>query len=271
MSEIKNKIILITGGASGIGKLLGLRLISLGAKKLIIWDINEENLDKTKKEFNDKGFQVDTYCVDLSNLEQIIKTAQRTISENSAIDILINNAGIVVGKYFADHSHSEIDQTISVNTTALMHVTLELLPLMLKNNSGHIVNVASAAGYVSNPKMSVYCASKWAVIGWSDSLRIEMKKLCKNILVTTVTPYYINTGMFRGVKSHPLLPILSPEKAVDIISNGILKNKVFIRMPFLIKITPLVKGLLPVKFFDFFVGKVLKVYKTMDDFQGHEK
>lgn len=92
-----------------------------------------------------------------------------------------------------------------------MHIALELLPEMILRGSGHIVNIASAAGFVSNPKMSVYVASKFAVVGWSDSLRLEMERNKTGVHVSTVTPYYIDTGMFAGVKT--LIPILKPEYA----------------------------------------------------------
>jgi short-subunit dehydrogenase len=149
-----------------------------------------------------------------------------------------------------------------------MHITLEFLPDMLKQNSGHLINIASAAGMVANPQMSVYCASKWAVIGWSDSVRLEMKKLKKQVKVTTVTPYYINTGMFDGVKS--LIPIQNPEKATRKIIKGIERNRAFVRVPLIIYTLPLIKGLLPTIMFDWFVGKVLGVYKTMEHFKGRD-
>jgi hypothetical protein len=147
-----------------------------------------------------------------------------------------------------------------------MHLTLELLPSMTGRGSGHIVNIASAAGLVANPRMSVYCASKWAVIGWSDSLRLEMERLRTGVRVTTVTPFYINTGMFAGVRS--VIPILEPEEAVRRILRGVARNRVFVRMPGIIYLLPLVRGLLPLRAFDWFVGTVLGVYKTMNGFKG---
>ncbi|MDA1382144.1 SDR family NAD(P)-dependent oxidoreductase [Plesiomonas shigelloides subsp. oncorhynchi] len=98
-----------------------------------------------------------------------------------------------------------MNQTLAINTNALMHICREFLPGMLEKGEGRIVNIASAAGMVSNPKMSVYCGSKWAVIGWSDSVRLELEMAgYRNIKVTTVTLSYIDTGMFAGVKA-PLL------------------------------------------------------------------
>jgi len=269
MTKFANKTILITGGASGIGKIMANKILKLGASNMILWDINKPNIDSTVEEFKNQGFAVHSYIVDVADTEQIKQTALAVKTKFGKIDILINNAGIVVGKYFHEHTHTDIDRSMQINTTALMHITLEFLFDMIEKDNGHIVNIASAAGLISNPKMSVYCASKWAAIGWSDSLRIELERITKNVKVTTVTPYYISTGMFDGVKS-PIIPIVKPEKAADKIIRGILKNKLFVRMPWLVYTLPFIKGILPVRWFDFIVGKGFSVYKTMEEFKGRQ-
>lgn len=157
---------------------------------------------------------------------------------------------------------------MNINISALMHITLEFLNDMIEKGEGHIVNIASAAGMVSNPKMSIYNASKWAAIGWSDSLRLELELISKNIKVTTVTPYYISTGMFDGVKS-PIIPIVKPETAANKIIKAIKKNRIFIRMPWLVYTLPFIKGILPVRWFYFIIGKGFGVYKSMNEFKGH--
>ena len=139
---------------------------------------------------------------------------------------------------------------------------------MIAQKSGHICNIASSAGFISNPKMSVYAASKWAVIGWSDSLRIEMQMKKTNVNITTVTPYYINTGMFEGVKS--LIPILNPEKVAEKIIRGIEHNRIIVSMPLSMHFIRLSQGILSIKMFDWFAGSVLRIYKTMDHFVGRK-
>ena len=150
---------------------------------------------------------------------------------------------------------------MGINTNALMHNTLEFLPNMLDRDSEYIINIASAAGLAANSKISDYCASNWITIGWSDSVRLEMKKIKKQLKITTVTPYYINTGMFDGVKS--VIPTLKPDKAVRKIMRVIEKKCKFIRMPLIIYT-------LHLTIFDWFVGHVLGVYKTMDHFKGRK-
>ena len=267
MSEIKNKKALITGAASGIGKLMGKLLLQKGLHTLLIWDVNESLLQNTVDEFKQQGYNVLPYVVNVIDTESVIATAAQVKKDVGKVDILINNAGIVVGKSFNEHSHSDIDRTMVINSSALMHISKEFLPDMIAAKTGHIVNIASAAGLVSNPKMSVYVASKWAVIGWSDSLRLEMENENTNVKVTTVTPYYINTGMFDGVTSN-IIPIVDPNVAAKKIIRGIEKNKLFVRMPGSVYTLPFIKGILPTRWFDLIVGKWMGVYKSMNDFKG---
>lgn len=266
MSYFKNKKILITGGASGIGKIMGRMLLEQGAQ-VIIWDVDAINLERTRAMFSVLG-QTFVYEVDLSKDKQIVDAALQVKKEVGAVDILINNAGIVVGKYFHEHSATDVLHTMQVNANAPMLVALQFLPEMMQSNSGHICNIASSAGLVSNPRMSVYAASKWAAVGWSDSLRLEMQQLEKAVGITTVTPYYINTGMFRGVRSK--IPILQPEKVARQILKGIEKNKRYVSMPWSVPFVRMSQGLLPAGLYDWLVGGVLGMYKSMEKFEGRK-
>lgn len=268
MTKIKNRCVLITGGASGIGKLIAKRCLEARAYKVILWDINEVALVKTKSHFANLGYSVDTDIVDVSKLEDIERAAKRVKDTYTTIDILFNNAGIVVGKPFVEHSHRDITKTMAINTTALMHITQEFLPDMVDQCEGHLINIASASGLISNPNMSVYAASKWAVIGWSDSVRLEMERGNTGVKVTTVLPSYISTGMFDGVKAPLLTPILTPDYIVDKIMEGVKKNEILLQEPFMVKSVPLLKGLLPTRVFDFVAGKIFGVHNTMDSFKG---
>lgn len=268
MKCLKEKIVLITGGASGIGKIM-VRLMLERDAKVIIWDISQENIDQTISEFtNNKNL----FCfkIDISNLEQIHESAKRVKLEIGVVDVLINNAGIVIGKYFDEHSAIEIAKTMEINAIAPMHITKEFLGDMLAQNSGHICNIASSGGLISNPKMSVYASSKWALIGWSDSLRLEMKQKNKAINVTTIMPYYINTGMFDGVKSK--IPILEPEASALTIVKAIERNKKIVTIPgYIYRFTRIGQAVMSINVFDWFAGDVLGIYKTMEHFVGRKK
>jgi len=268
MKELKGKTVLITGGASGIGKIM-VRLMLERKAKVIIWDINQVSIDATISELSN-GEAIFGYQVDVSNSEQIQEIAKKVKQEIGVVDVLINNAGIVVGKYFHEHSVADVTKTMEINASAPMLVTMEFLGDMMNQNSGHICNIASSGGLVSNPKMSVYAASKWALIGWSDSLRLEMEQLNKDVNVTTIMPYYINTGMFDGVKSR--IPILEPEAAAATIVKAIERNKKMVTIPgYIYRFTRLGQAIMSIAVFDWFAGSVMGIYKTMEHFVGRKK
>ena len=273
MGKFNEKRVLITGGASGIGRLMGEMSLKKGAAALIIWDINQKGIEQTVAEFSKFG-KVVGYKVDVSDDSMVAKTYSRVKSEVGDVDILINCAGIVTGnKTFDCCTTDEIHRTININTVSPMVVALQVLPDMIKRDSGHICNIASAGGMISNPRMSIYAASKWATIGWSDSVRIELKELKSNVRITTVAPYYIDTGMFGGVKSR-ILPILKPKYAAEQIIKAIEKNRDFKMLmrwiPCPHHFVRLMQGLLPTALFDWLFGQVFGIFHTMDNFTGRK-
>ena len=269
MTKIKDCCVLITGGASGIGRIMGRMALQKGARCLIIWDINEANIASTKAEFAPLG-RVEGYVVNVADREAVVATYQRVKEECGAVDILINCAGIVTGnKTFDKQSIDEIVRTMEINSIAPMVIAQQILPDMLARNHGHICNIASAGGMISNPKMSVYAASKWAVIGWSDSVRIELAERKSKVRITTVAPFYINTGMFDGVRSR-IIPILNPVRTSRKILRAIEHNRDFRGIPFGFHFIRLCQGLLPTVVFDFLFGKCFGVYSTMDHFTGRK-
>ena len=270
---------LITGGASGIGRIMGRICLEKGASNLIVWDINQANIDKTEAELSDvkpaeagvsKG-QIHSYIVNVSDPQAIKSAYEKVKSEVGEVDILVNCAGIVRGNNtFDKQTVQDIDLTMDINANAPMYVALAVLPDMLCRDRGHICNIASAAGMLGVPKLSVYCASKWAVIGWTESMRVELKQARSHVRVTSVAPYFINTGMFDGVNSK-VFPILDPEKTAAKIIRAVEVGKSFRGIPFAYHFIRIWQGLLPNFLFDFIFGKVFGVYSVMDHFTGRRK
>lgn len=268
MTKIKGRTLLITGGASGIGRIMGRMALQRGAKKVVVWDINEDNIAATESELNSYG-EVKGYKVDVANTEMVKQMFALTTKECGDVDILINSAGIITGnKTFAEQSQLDIGRTMAINATAPMTVALQALPPMLERNVGHICNIASAAGFIANPRMSIYAASKWAVIGWSDSLRVELQESKSNVHVTTIAPYYISTGMFDGVRSR-IIPILKPEWVAKKILNAIEKNKKISSWPLGYHLIRTLQALLPLRALDL-LCKVLGIYNALDHFKGRK-
>ncbi|MBR5850599.1 MAG: SDR family oxidoreductase [Alistipes sp.] len=268
--KIKGKIVLITGGASGIGRIMGRRSLQKGAEALIIWDINESNIAATIDELKAYG-KVVAERIDITDREAIAAGYAKTKQEFGRVDLLINSAGIVISNnYFEQLNSEEIHRTMAINALAPMEVALAIMPDMIARNEGHICNIASAAGLLANPRMSAYAASKWAVIGWSDSLRVELKERKSRVHVTTIAPYYINTGMFDGVRSRWFMPILDPENTSRKILRAIERNHTFCGIPWGFHIVRLLQGIFPTPIFDFLFGQLFGVYHTMDHFTGRK-
>jgi len=267
MTDIVGKRTLITGAASGIGRLLAFQLAGAGAR-LVLWDIDSAGLGQLETDLGAAGHDVDIYTCDLTCRDTIAAVADRTLGDGGPIDVLINNAGIVSGKPLLDISEQEIERTFQVNTLALFWTVRAFLPSMLERDSGHIVTIASAAGLAGTAKLTDYCSSKFAAVGFDESLRLELKKQESNVVTTVVCPFYINTGMFDGVKTRFswLLPILEPEAVVKRIVRAIRKDRRRLIMPWFIYTSWPIR-LLPVRWFDALMG-FFGISHSMDDFRG---
>lgn len=277
MRSVKGKRVLVTGGAMGMGRLFAERAIAEQAAAVVLWDVDEDALNDTLTELiegpaGDSGVEVSGWIVDVADVTAVADTAAAVLDDLGRIDILINNAGVVRGnEYFWDTDlEADTKLTIDVNTLAPMYVAHELLPSMIAApGECRMINLASAAGFTPNPRMAVYAASKWAVIGWSDSVRLELKQAgFDHVKVTTVCPYYVRTGMFDGAKSAPLLPILDPVEVVDEAWSAMLAGRPFVVLPKTVMLSEMLKGVVPTGVRDFIADHVIGVYHTMDEFTG---
>lgn len=272
MKSVKGLRVLVTGAAKGMGRLFVERAIAEGAATVVLWDLDEASLNDTLTELDDGRAALTGYIVDVADAADVANTAAAVLDEVGGIDVLINNAGVVRGNtYFWEADvHADTKFTIDVNTLGPMYVAHALLPSMIEGGGeGRMVNLASAAGFTPNPRMAVYAASKWAVIGWSDSVRLELKQAgLDRIKVTTVCPYYVRTGMFEGARSAPLLPLLDPAAVVEETWSAMLAGRPFVVLPKTVMLSEMLKGVLPTGVRDFIADHVIGVYHTMEDFTG---
>lgn len=265
--------VLITGAAMGMGRIYAERAVEERAAAVVLWDVNRDALEATAGSLRAQGGVVHTFVVDLSHREAIANAAADVRREIGDIDILFNNAGIVRGKYFWEHEAAgDIELTMAVNALAPMYVAREFLPAMIANRrESRIVNIASASGLVSVPRMSVYGASKWAVTGWSDSLRLELQQAGhRHVRVTTVNPTYIGTGMFAGAKPMVMTPIMTPEYVTGRVWRAMKRGTPRLWLPKSVYLSAALKGILPLRAFDWMADRVFGVYRSMESFTGRK-
>ncbi|MBK0422438.1 SDR family NAD(P)-dependent oxidoreductase [Leucobacter sp. CSA2] len=269
---IRGSSVLITGGARGMGELYARRAVAAGASAIALWDVDGDRARALAAELDRPATAVRAYVVDLGDREAIREAYARTVAESGAPDVLINNAGIVRGALFWDHdAERDIEAIMRVNTLGPMWLTREALPDMMADRSRpkRILNVASAAGLLANPRMSVYASSKWAMLGWSDSLRLELEREdAGRVRVTTFCPSYISTGMFAGARGPLMTPVMTPRRAVAAAWRGMILGTPIVTKPWTVKLSAALRGVLPVRLWDLIAGKIFHVYSSMDRFTG---
>ena len=269
---VPGALVLITGAARGMGELYARRAVAGGARALALWDIDGVALDALVGELSASDVEVRGYVVDISQRSAIADAAARVRDELGTPDILVNNAGIVHGGPFWDHDDErDTERTMRVNTLAPMWITSAFLTEMMTDagRERRILNIASAAGTLANPNMSVYAASKWALIGWSESLRLELASAGhRHLAVTTFCPSYISTGMFAGARGPLLTPIMTPRAATAAAWNGMRRGTPMVLRPWTVKLAMALRGVLPTRAWDLVADRVFRVYSSMDEFTG---
>ncbi|XMO87209.1 3-ketoacyl-ACP reductase [Algibacter sp. AS12] len=216
MEVIKGKKAIITGGSRGLGKATAIALAKEGVD-VSITGRNENTLKETVTELKALGINA-TYAVfDVSNYQVVQKGIKKLITDLGSVDILVNNAGIAAFGTFNDMKVEDWTQIIQVNVMGMYYVTKEVLPHLIEKNEGDIVNVSSTAGLTGNAQTSAYSASKFAVIGMSESLMKEVRK--NNIRVCTLTPSTIATDMALdlGITDGNEEKVLQPEDFAELI------------------------------------------------------
>ena len=263
-TRINGARVLITGAGSGIGRLMALDAAARGAAEILIWDLSAESGQVVRDEIVAAGTRARSFAVNVGDSDQVAAAAEET----GPIDVLINCAGIVTGKKLLDADEDAIRRVYDVNVLALYWTTRAFLPGMLERDSGSVVTISSAAGLTGVAKQTDYSASKFAALGFTESLRNELRTDGSDIGTLVVCPFYINTGMFEGVttKFPRLLPILEENYVATKVLDSIESGREQLVMPSLVRLLPGMR-LLPTRAFDR-VLDFLGVNKTMDHFTG---
>ena len=221
MTELKNRKAIITGGGRGLGKATAIAFAKEGID-VAITGRNEAVLKETVAELKAFGVNAIYAVFDVGNYEEVQKSIKTIIETLGSVDILVNNAGIAAFGSFIDMEVSQWSQIIQTNVMGMYYVTKEVLPHLIAKNEGDIINVSSTAGLTGNATVSAYSASKFAVIGMSQSLMKEVRK--NNIRVCTLTPSTIASDMSidLGIANKDSEDsVLQPEDFAELIVSGL--------------------------------------------------
>ena len=275
MKNLKNKTVLITGGARGIGKQIAIEFAAQGCN-IIICDLdksffNRDNFKSNIEDIENFGVSCWGYNLDVTQYQDVVDTRKKILNNVGKIDILVNNAGVVFGGKFLDISIDQHKLTYDVNTQGVVNMLHVFLKDLIDSQESHIVNIASASSFTALPSGATYASSKASVSILSESLRLELLKDGNHhVGMTIVSPAYVNTGMFDGVKEPRFIPMLTTKKLATKIVQAVIKNKLLVLEPTFVKFIPLLKAILPRFLYDF-VGDILGGYNTMDLWKGHSK
>jgi all-trans-retinol dehydrogenase (NAD+) len=273
--ELKDMCALVTCGAMGIGLATSKRLLKEGVV-VTIWDLNRAALKQAKQELSVLG-KVFVHPCDVTKKEQVYELALKAKKEMGKVDILINNAGYVSGGDFLERPDADWERTIDVNLTALLYTTKAFLPEMYDRNTGHIVNISSAAGTIGVAGLAVYAATKWAVWGLTESLRMEALRNRKSgIKFSTIHPGYIATGMFEGAKlgipGRWIVPLVKNHDVIAkaIVYDALIKGKYSPKRPSTINLNLRFRALMPDSWFQRFLI-MMGVAESMNSWYGRKK
>lgn len=256
MNSFKDKNILITGAALGLGREMA-KLLAPLAKELWLLDIRREELHLLANEIAGKGAKIREITMDLT------KESWPEISAIQELDILINNAAIVPGGKFFERSWHDHQRTLRVNLEAPLRLCHHFWPQFSKNPKALVINIASISAFLGFAGASSYAASKWGLMGFSESLRLERP----GFHMTVACPSYIQTGMFEGAKAPFIAGFLDPQKLAKNILKAADKRKFVYIAPAIARIAPILRAVLPFAVWEFLL-RLFKIDSGMQTWRG---
>jgi len=203
MKEFKGRVAAVTGAASGIGRALAKDLARRGAH-LALADIDDVGLAETVAQCEGLGVKITSQHLDVADRQAVYAWADRVVADHGAVNLVVNNAGVaMLGAMVESMSYQDFEWLMNINFWGVVYGTKAFLPHLKASGEGHIVNVSSAFGLISFPSQSAYNAAKFAVRGFTDSLRMELEIEKASVSVTTVHPGGIKTNIVRNARIDP--------------------------------------------------------------------
>jgi all-trans-retinol dehydrogenase (NAD+) len=266
MRELRGKVVLVTGAAMGMGKLEAQNFAREGCR-VVITDVNEARLEETFEELKRAGYDVASYVLDVSDREACFELADRVRSDVGPMDILINNAGVVECGEFLQMSEKSLRWMFDVNVFGQMWMMQAFVPDLVRRKTGFVVNICSSAGKVGVARMAGYCATKFAGIGLTDTMRAELHGSGVNFII--VNPGFVQTGMFEGAKLPFITRWIQPQEVADAVLEAVKRNRWEVFIPNLsVRMAALARGLGIPKVSDFLMT-ALGGNRSMAEWRGH--
>lgn len=273
--KLNGKRAVVTGGAAGIGLATASRLLDAGCV-VTIWDVDADALASARGVLRKNGGTVHARICNVADRESVGAAVRAAEQEMGGIDILINNAGHLAPGDFLDQPVEVWQRTIEVNVDGILLTTHAVLPGMFSRNSGHIVNISSAAGMLGVAGLAVYAASKWAVWGLTESLRHEAWNLGKRgVRFSTVHPSYVAEGLFAGARMRGLGALIVPRirdhdvVARAIVEAALIRGRNSPKRPRSVRAAVFFRGVLPDSLFQRLI-RVLNIHRSMSTWRGKQ-
>ncbi|HEX3705228.1 MAG TPA: SDR family NAD(P)-dependent oxidoreductase [Mycobacteriales bacterium] len=235
--QYKDKVAVVTGAGSGIGRALAVELASRGAR-LAISDVNDDTLAETVSLCEKAGGEGHKYLLDVADRQAVLAHADEVMRDLGQVNLVVNNAGVALMATVEDMSWEDFDWLMGINFWGVMHGTKAFLPHLIASGEGHLVNISSVFGFIGVPSQSAYNAAKFAVRGFTEALRQEMLVAGHPVGVSCVHPGGIKTNIARDARSAKDMgdraernkdferaARTTPEKAAQIILRGVDRKK----------------------------------------------
>ena len=231
MRKLSDKTALVTGAAGGIGRAIALRLADEGVR-LALLDRNPFGLAATRRDTERIGVETVEYVCDVADREEVSAVTDELLDRWAGVDILVNNAGVTYHGPTHTMPADEWDRLLAINLEAPVQFTRELLPSLLARPEAHVLNVCSVLGTSGMPRVAAYCTTKFAMVGFSESLRAEYGRV--GLGVTALCPGFVDTGLFSAArpeteggetKAPPAWLCVTPERVADLAVRAIRRNK----------------------------------------------
>jgi NAD(P)-dependent dehydrogenase (short-subunit alcohol dehydrogenase family) len=214
MKDLRGRVAAVTGAGSGIGRALATELARRGAH-LALADIDDAGLAETVSRCEGRGVKITSQHLDVANRDAVYAWADRVVADHGAVNLVVNNAGVALGATVESMSYEDFEWLMNINFWGVVYGTKAFLPHLKASGEGHVVNLSSVFGLISVPSQSAYNAAKFAVRGFTDTLRMELEIEGAPVSATTIHPGGIKTNIARNARMDPSVTEMAgdPEKA----------------------------------------------------------